>query len=131
MRTTMLTAATAIALLPLFAGCCSQTGQIARGQAPATAPAPDSVAPDSVAPDSVVTAPAAGDPMVGDDECYDDDDCDGMRAGGHFGKHGCYGSCGVPYHVPHDFVFPQAGPPAVVQYPYYTCKGPDCFFLQK
>jgi len=85
----MLTAATAIALLPLFAGCCSQTGQIARGQAPA--PAPDSVVP---APDAAAPAKVAGDPMVGDDDCYDDcydgdDDCDGLGTGRRFGKHGC------------------------------------------
>ncbi|HVV98788.1 MAG TPA: hypothetical protein VHB77_00525 [Planctomycetaceae bacterium] len=33
------------------------------------------------------------------------------------------------YCVPQGLQYPPAGqPPAVVQYPYYTCKGPDDFF---
>lgn len=34
-----------------------------------------------------------------------------------------------PYHVPHDLSYPPHGDmPGIVQYPYYTNKGPDCFF---
>ena len=33
------------------------------------------------------------------------------------------------YCVPQGLTYPPAGqPPAIVQYPYYTCKGPDDFF---
>jgi hypothetical protein len=34
------------------------------------------------------------------------------------------------YNIPRDLSYPQGigGMPAVIQYPYYTCKGPDCFF---
>lgn len=48
------------------------------------------------------------------------------------------GPCGYPiprqyyrmrYCVPQGMQYPPANqPPAVVQYPYYTTKGPDCFF---
>jgi len=42
--------------------------------------------------------------------------------------HGCRRCC-RPYHVPSDLAYPpQPDLPAIVQYPYYTCKGPDCFF---
>jgi hypothetical protein len=35
----------------------------------------------------------------------------------------------TPYHIPHDLSYPSAGDQfGVVQYPYYTHKGPDCFF---
>jgi len=33
------------------------------------------------------------------------------------------------YQVPRGLTYPAANaPPAVIQYPYYTVKGPDCFF---
>lgn len=35
------------------------------------------------------------------------------------------------YREPKNLVYPQQNQPAgVVQYPYYTVKGPDCFFLK-
>lgn len=40
------------------------------------------------------------------------------------------------YNIPRDLSYPPGAMggfgamPAVVQYPYYTCKGPDCFFHQ-
>lgn len=35
------------------------------------------------------------------------------------------------YKVPKNLTYPAANQmPAVIQYPYYTCKGPDCFFYQ-
>jgi hypothetical protein len=42
----------------------------------------------------------------------------------------CNGWCNCqPYCVPNDLVYPPPGDmPAIVQYPYYTNKGPDCFF---
>ena len=120
MRTTMLSVAAAVALLSLFAGCSTHTGQVARGQGPAAAPPPAPV-------------PAASE-QIGDEVCDDEgevpcDEVQAMRRCRRCGGRGCQ-SCWVPYHVPRDFVFPNAGPPATVQYPYYTCKGPDCFFHQ-
>jgi len=115
----MLPMAAAVALMSLLAGCCSQTGQLARAQGPAPAP------------DAVVGKPVSE--QVGDEVCYEGeeecDECDGMSGGRGYGGR-CANWC-VPYHVPHDYVFPVAGPPATVQYPYYTCKGPDCFFHQQ
>src|SRR5579871_1905864 len=33
------------------------------------------------------------------------------------------------YCVPRNLSYPPPNtPPAVIQYPYYTCKGPDCFY---
>jgi hypothetical protein len=52
------------------------------------------------------------------DYCDECDECDGR---------GCR-HC-TPYRVPGDLVYPPPGDqPAIVQYPYYTNKGPDCFF---
>jgi len=35
------------------------------------------------------------------------------------------------YKTPKNLTYPGANQmPAVIQYPYYTCKGPDCFFYQ-
>lgn len=59
--------------------------------------------------------------VVDDGMCYDDDCCD------HCHGRGC---CHCrPYRVPNDLSYPPPGDqPAIVQYPYYTNKGPDCFF---
>lgn len=123
MRTTILSVAAAVALLSLCAGCCSTTGQVARGQAPA--PLPGDASPIS---DDGSSIGDNGSP-ISDEMCYEDGGvpCDGRgrRCNGQ-GR----GDCWVPYHVPDDYVFPTPGPPATVQYPYYTCKGPDCFFHQ-
>jgi hypothetical protein len=43
------------------------------------------------------------------------------------------GSCShcQPYCIPGDLVYPPPNDmPGIVQYPYYTHKGPDCFFHQ-
>jgi hypothetical protein len=99
MRTTILSAAMAVALLSLAAGCCSQKSQVARGQAPSG---------------NYINAygEACEDPC--NDECAD--------------GRGCRLFNGRPYCVPRDLSYPPPGPPAIVQYPYYTCKGPDDFF---
>jgi len=35
------------------------------------------------------------------------------------------------YKTPKNLTYPAANQmPGVIQYPYYTCKGPDCFFYQ-
>ncbi|MCY2965426.1 MAG: hypothetical protein NT069_17630 [Planctomycetota bacterium] len=98
MRSNLLLLAAAALLLPFAVGCSSS--RVVRGQGP-------------------------GDmAYAGSDNGYcesDDCDCDecSRRA-----RHQCR-----PYHVPHDLSYPPAGAmPAVVQYPYYTNKGPDCFF---
>jgi hypothetical protein len=106
MRTTILSAALAVALLSLVTGCCSQKGQVARGQAPSG---------------NYVNAHGE----VCDDPC--NDDCDYGRRRCRF-CHGRGCACCQPYHVPRDLSYPPPGPPAIVQYPYYTCKGPDDFF---
>jgi hypothetical protein len=108
MRSSILSIVAAAALVPLFVGCSSQKAQVARGQAPAG---------------QNVTA-------YGDEICDEDGYAQSSRRHlcRHCGGRGC-GFC-RPYHVPRDLSYPpQAGLPATVQYPYYTCKGPDCFFL--
>jgi hypothetical protein len=120
MRATILSVAVAAALLPVMFGCCSssQKSEVARGQAPAP-------------------AAAAGQPSTGtyvnaygeecDPNCFDDSGrCRHCRGAG------C--KCCRPYRVPKNLVYPPAGMDGtagaggIVQYPYYTCKGPDCFF---
>lgn len=111
MRTMILSVAAATALLTLCVGCGSQRAQVARGQGPAG-----------------TYATAYGDPIC-DDECeVQKVKCRRCSCKGR-GCSKCCGGC-KPYCVPRDLSYPQAGPPAIVQYPYYTCKGPDCFFLQ-
>ncbi len=111
MRTMILSVAAAAALFTLCVGCSSQKAQVARGQGPAG-----------------TYTTAYGDPIC-DQEC----EAQNTRRRGCkccMGR-GCGACCGNPYCVPRNLSYPQAAPPAIVQYPYYTCKGPDCFFLQK
>ncbi|MBI3866403.1 MAG: hypothetical protein HY290_31370 [Planctomycetia bacterium] len=111
MRATILSAAGA-ALLLLFAGCCSscqRTSEVARGQAPAA---------------------SSGDQWCEEDCCDEDGNCR------HCWGHGCCHCRG--YRVPNNLVYPPqvdfaggaVGGSGIVQYPYYTCKGPDCFFVE-
>jgi hypothetical protein len=101
MRATMLSLAAAAACLTFAVGC-SQNSHVVRGQ-----------------------QPEYGTPVVSGDYCEIDDDSN-CRHG-----HGCHCSMCQPYCVPNDLVYPPPGDqPAIVQYPYYTTKGPDCFFHQ-
>lgn len=94
----------AAALLSLGVGC-STSSQVVRSQGP------------------------SGPVVYGDCE-YCPEDC------GPYGGHGCFGC--PPYNIPRDLAYPPGtmggggfgAMPAIVQYPYYTCKGPDCFFHQ-
>jgi hypothetical protein len=113
MRGTILSIAAAAALLPGLFGCSSQSSQVARGQAPAAA-----------AQQSTGTnVNAYGEEC--DPNCFDESGrcrhCRGLGC--------CY--C-RPYRVPKNLVYPPGGVDGafggIVQYPYYTCKGPDCFF---
>ncbi len=113
MRTMLLSISAAAVLLPLCVGCSSQRSQVARGQAPSG---------------TYVTA-------SGDEVC--DDPCDeSCRKPCRLCKgRGC--PCCRPYCIPRGLsyppdgggAYPGAGPMAIVQYPYYTCKGPDDFFF--
>jgi len=106
MRAMLLSLAAAAALLPVLTGCSTQRSNVSRSQSPANG--------------TYVNAHGE----VCEEECPPD--CP---------RHCCrfcngLGCCHCrPYHVPTDLAYPPAGqPPAIVQYPYYTCKGPDCFF---
>lgn len=117
MRATILSAAAGAALLLLFTGCCNsqkqsdvarneKQAQIARSQSPAG------------------TTPAASGDEYCDEDCFDE-------AGNcrHCQGHGCCHCRG--YRIPRHMVYPPQGElPGIVQYPYYTCKGPDCFFAE-
>ncbi len=101
MRQFTLSFAVACALLPLASGC-GKNSQIVRGQAPADANCPP---------------------------------CAIARCGGYSGCADPYAPPGYVrgpnyrYLEPNNLSYPnQNVAPALVQYPYYTVKGPDCFF---
>lgn len=116
MRTIIQSIAAATILMPVLAGCCcneKKSSEVARAQGPVA---------------------------VSGDACYDD--CDDQNCEKPKKKRckfcrglGC-GKCCRPYRVPNGLSYPPdtystgGQMPAVVQYPYYTCKGPDCFFKQ-
>lgn len=131
MRNTILCLALAAAWLPFAAGC-SQHSKVVRGQSPEYGP---------IAAEQMYDA---------DDDCEDMDDCDESGRpcrcrrchrhchGGCFGHGMCRSCCdeccfgGQPYCIPRDLAYPPPGDmPGIVQYPYYTNKGPDCFFHQQ
>ncbi|MFN5296942.1 MAG: hypothetical protein ACK5HA_01490 [Planctomycetaceae bacterium] len=108
MRTQLLLLLATGVLLPLTTGCSSS--RVVRGQNPAI-------------------EGVAGDYCEADCEC---DECSRrdlrrarrMERRMNRPEHVC-----TPYHIPHDLSYPSAGDQfGVVQYPYYTHKGPDCFF---
>ena len=93
----------AVAALPSFVGC-SHNSSIVRGQSPMEGPATAMGSYDPTCP-----------PGYGPANCppYQ---CDNY----HF-----------KYREPANMTYPPPqAQPSVVQYPYYTCKGPDCFFHQ-
>lgn len=99
MRSKLLLLLAAVAFLPLV-GCSSS--QVVRGQGPGNA---------------AVTQGAEGDDCYYVEYC---EDCECRRCR----RHQC-----TPYSIPHDLSYPPHGDmPGIVQYPYYTHKGPDCFF---
>lgn len=106
MRATMLSVAAGAALMVLFTGCCSScknSQDVARAQSPAA---------------------ASSNGEWCEDDCFDaDGNCR------HCWGQGCsHCQC---YRVPRNLVYPPQGElPGIVQYPYYTCKGPDCFFAE-
>jgi hypothetical protein len=107
MRKGILWTVTAAAALPWIVGC-SHHPNIVRGQSPAEGPGQPTVVGtyDPTCPPGYGPACPPGHCPWAD--CYD-----------------------FKYREPRDLVYPppNAAPP-VVQYPYYTCKGPDCFFHQ-
>jgi hypothetical protein len=109
MRQTIL-ALVAIVLVPFAVGC-SQNSQIVRGQAPA---------------ESQAWASAAN----GEEAECDDPNCPHCRKRSWCERCRSHCCCHCePYCIPCDVSFPPAGDlPGIVQYPYYTNKGPDCFF---
>jgi len=112
MRNTMLSLAAAIVCLTMSVGC-SQNSNVVRGQAPEYGPPSPQPAPQYY----------QGQAGYGD---YCDDDCDYCQG------RGCRHCRCRPYCLPSDLSYPPPGDaPAIVQYPYYTNKGPDCFFHQK
>ena len=115
MRATILSAALGAALL-LVTGCCNcQTQSTAAiGTRAEVARAQSSTADGATNVDE----------FCDEDICCEDDSscrfCNG------------WGCCHCrPYRIPTNLVYPPQGAmPGIVQYPYYTCKGPDCFFYE-
>ena len=135
---------TACLLGPLCTGCTTAPG-VVRGQSPA-APAQNAVqhaeyfgnGPAAVTPATHVCNDACGDQC---DHCGNGHLCGDLCS--LCGRDGCNGDCNLfgrgdwmpthyhwyTYEAPKNLVYPpQNVPAAVVSYPYYTCKGPDCFF---
>lgn len=137
MRRYVLAIAAAGTLLPLAVGC-SKNSQIVRGQAPGEAymmppggamycppgspcpqygPGPMGYPPDGCHVGDLRNFPGA--PSYPRLEC-------GPLVNP---VHGYDVAYKMKYREPQNLVYPPAGDePAVVQYPYYTVKGPDCFF---
>ncbi|MBS0265416.1 MAG: hypothetical protein JSS02_26005 [Planctomycetes bacterium] len=111
MRATMMSVVAGAALLLVFTGCANSQKQsmAARNHGPAQVARSQS--------------PSEG----GYEEWCEEDECDDECR--HCWGNGC---CHCrPYRVPCNLRYPPAGQqPGIVQYPYYTCKGPDCFFAE-
>lgn len=104
---------TAAILLPLTYGC-SQSPGLVRGQSPIEGEYVGQAC-------SMCGGAAGGCSSCCDNDCDDDDD-DGL----HPSHYHWYS-----YQQPRNLVYPdQNQPSAVVQYPYYTVKGPSDFFMQ-
>ena len=103
----------AMAWLSSFNVGCMQNAGVVRGQAPADAPQTSAV------------AYPVGDEFQGNPDCppsYGNPHCKFCRLG--MPHRTCYSE-------PQNMTYPPRGDmPAVVQYPYYTTKGPDCFFAK-
>jgi hypothetical protein len=118
MRATILSAAAGAALLLLFTGCCSncqKKSMTSRNQ---------------VGPEVARSQSPAGETVTTSGEEWCDEDCfDENGRCRHCWGHGCcHCRC---YRVPRNLSYPPPGElPGIVQYPYYTCKGPDCFFAE-
>lgn len=125
MRNLSIGAATACLLMVCMSGCASSP--IVRGQSP----------------EGMARAPRGGAiQRVGYakyDQYYNDLGMDPMVHGGiDCGPDGCgHEFCAPPTHYKFQYVVPQGlnyppqnAMPGMVQYPYYTVKGPDCFFHQ-
>jgi hypothetical protein len=128
-------------MTPLYIGCAAAPGVI-RGQSPTAGPDPAATA--AVQPNSAPAAAGAPAPGSCPEGAYG---ADGYGGGGGL----CLPRHALCYHykgAENDCCLPGTcfseckrwGPPvyptnpsaaAVVQYPYYVCKGPDDFFLQK
>ena len=132
--------------LPLAAGCSSNQG-VVRGQSPHELGPSTMLAGDSGGYSA--DSPYCSD--CSDGNCYGGECCEescgrrhglGLKHLCPLGRHcrgqGCPGCCGAPAGLlSHDHHWAGYGPyagmmdwVATVQYPYYTCKGPDCFFYQ-
>lgn len=111
----------AAALVPLFVGC-SQYPQTVRGQSPDGNPAGGMYCPPGGAcpTDCRYGCPGLYDTMPNYPRLKCDSLCNPYP--GHVGYK-------MTYKEPNCLVYPPANDqPATVQYPYYTLKGPDCFF---
>ena len=115
MRSALLSVIAAAAVLPFATGC-GQSSSIVRGQTPAPM--------QNVAMSSSDACCECG----YDCQCGPECECKG---GTQACKHGKRFTLCRPYHIPNDLVFPSpCEMPAIVQYPYYTTRGPDDFFHQ-
>ena len=103
-------------VIALISGCQSAPGLV-RGQSPAE--------PQGVAqPVSAMTPIRDPNAYGAIDNTYCDANC--LGGSGYYAPRQFYTST---YKVPKNLAYPPPNaPPAVVQYPYYTVKGPDCFF---
>lgn len=125
MRKDVLCLATVL-LLPLAVGC-SQNSQVVRGQAPGEM---------YQTPNGVMACPPGVPCYPGHYGCPPAEatmaDFPRLRVGPLFDPNIGYDAAyKMKYREPCNLVYPPPGDqPATVQYPYYTVKGPDCFFLK-
>ena len=119
-------------LAPLCVGCTSTPG-VVRGQSPAVTPVRDTMAQMAAHHDPRCdyrrdpNYMVHGGPPIGPGNPAGPDQCDDRRPNEWQPTHNLW----YQYNQPRNLVYPQDNTPAaVVQYPYYTCKGPDDFFLK-
>ena len=110
MRATIMSVAAGAALLLVFTGCANSQKQSMAARDHGHAQVARGQSPSEATSEEWC-----------EEEC--DDNCRFC-----FGNGCCY--C-RPYRVPCNLRYPPQGQqPGIVQYPYYTCKGPDCFFAE-
>ena len=119
-------------LAPLCIGCTSTPG-VVRGQSPAISPVRDSASRLASHHDAHCDYQrdpnymVHGGPPIGPGNPAGPDQCDDRRPNEWQPTHNLW----YKYNHPRNLVYPPDNTPAaVVQYPYYTCKGPDDFCLK-
>jgi len=111
-------------VLPMAVGC---SHSVIRGQSPDVVYTPNGSMGDQSMGQGGYCPPGGGYGQCPPGYCPQGCPPGGGCPGGLLG--GGLGAGGTNYWAPQDLAYPdQNAMPGIVQYPYYTLKGPDCFF---